>query len=198
VSAKPGPKPDFDGHKLIAELLAKNPMWGNDLKATCELLTHPPGGKPEPKIPLHWRKKYNVSTYAEAFQVIAWIEIHSNIERRIYQGKCLNGTIQHRATKPKPIDPESYGIQELRHIMRTPSEAVDRDLWREGIRKGLFEKGIPFEQVDLVESIAKETLRRSQSPTYVKAWNITPDLIEACRGVIAITSKLPWTGRGRR
>jgi hypothetical protein len=195
---KPGPKSDSEGHIRIAELLAQKSDWYTDLEATCQLLTNPPDGKPSPKISRQWSKKYNVSTYAEAFRAIAWIDVHSNIERRIYQGKCLNGTMRHRETRPKRIDPRSYGIRELRLIMCTyisPPETVDRNVWREMIRKGLFEKGIILRHVDLVESIAKETLKCSQSPVYVKAWNITPELAEACQRVITITSKVPWKTR---
>jgi hypothetical protein len=101
--AKPGPKPDNEGHRRIAELLAGKPLWANNLEATCELLTNPPDGRPSPKVPQQWRKKYNVSTYADALRLIPWMEVYRNIERRIYRGKCLKGTIEHRATRPKRL-----------------------------------------------------------------------------------------------
>jgi hypothetical protein len=101
LPTKSGPKPDNEGHRRIAELLADKLLWANNLEATCELLTNPPDSRPGPKVSHYWRKKYNVSTYADAFRVIAWMEVYRNIERRIYLGKCLNGTIAHRATRPK-------------------------------------------------------------------------------------------------
>jgi hypothetical protein len=100
----PGPKPDNEGHRRIAELLADKPLWANHLEATCELLTNPPDGKPAPRVSPFWRKKYKVSTYADAFRLIAWMEVYRNIERRVYRGKCLNGTIEHRTTRPKRLN----------------------------------------------------------------------------------------------
>jgi hypothetical protein len=195
VARKPGPKPDTEGHKRIAELLANKPEWPGDLEATCELLSNPPDGKPAPKIPLRWRKKYNIGSFVEAFRVVSWGEIYRHIERRIYHGKCLNGTIERRATRPKRVEPKSYTTRELKRLMRTWSRTPDRTAWREMIRENLFEEGIALLHVDLVESVAKETLARSRSPGYVKAWNITPDLIEACESIVAITSNVPFTVR---
>jgi hypothetical protein len=195
VPGKPGPKPDNEGHKRIAELLANKPDWCRDLNATCELLTNPADGRQGPKVSPYWRKKYNVSTYAEAFQTIAWNEVYRNIERRIYQGKCLNGTIHHRATRPKRTEPQSYTLRELKRLMNTWPHTPDRTAWREMIRAGLFEDRIFLLEIDLVESVAKETLQRSNSPSYVSAWNITPELVEACEGIVAITSQIPWKVR---
>lgn len=195
VPRKPGPKPDNEGDRRIAELLAKKPDWPSDVEATCELLTNPPDGIPGPRVPLRWRKKYNVSTYAESSQAIPWNEVYRNIERRIYQGKCLNGTIEHRATRPKRVDPQSYTFRELKRLKHTWPRTPDRTAWREMIREGLFEDGITLVDMDLVESVAKETLQQSKSQSYVRAWNITPDLVEACEDIVAITSTVPVTVR---
>jgi hypothetical protein len=113
VPTKPGPKPDAEGHRRIAELLADKPRWANELEATCELLTKPPDGKPGPKASTHWRNKYNVSTYADAFRLIPWGDVYRNIERRIYLGKCLNGTIEHRATRPKSLSRIERAIRKM-------------------------------------------------------------------------------------
>lgn len=132
---------------------------------------------------------------AEAFQKIPWLEVSRNIERRIYQGKCLNGTIKHRATRPKRVHPEAYTLRELKWLKCTWPPTPDRTAWREMIREGLFDKEIFLDDIDLVESVAKETLQRSKSPDYVKAWRITPDLVASCQKIVAITSKVPWTVR---
>jgi hypothetical protein len=195
MPTKPGPKPDNEGHKRIAELLADKPLWANNLEATCELLTNPPDGRPGPKVSLYWRKKYNVSTYANALRLISWLEVHRNIERRIYQGKCLKGTIEHRATRPKRIKPRSYTFRELKRLRHTYTPTPDRIAWREMIRVGLFEDGISLLETDLVESVARETLQSSRSPAYVKVWNIDQDLVDSCESVLAIISKVPWTVR---
>jgi hypothetical protein len=113
VPAKPGPKPDNEGHKRIAELLADKPRWAGNLEATCDLLTNPPDSRPGPKVPLYWRKKYSVSTYSDAFRLIPWAEVYRNIERRIYLGKCLNGTIEHRATRPKRLNRTALAIRNM-------------------------------------------------------------------------------------
>jgi hypothetical protein len=206
VRTKPGPKPDTYGHRRIAELLSDQPGWWADLKATCELLANPPDGKPGPEVSLHWRKKYNISSYADAFERISLGEIVQHIERRIYEGKRLNGTIRHRATRPKRVEPQSYGLRELKRIMRTAlvdhSESIDRDAWREIIRQELFVDWFAWEapnifgrSIDLIESVARETLEASRSPGYVKAWKITPDLIEECKQLLTMAATVPMKVR---
>jgi hypothetical protein len=111
--AKSGPKADNEGHRCIADLLVNKPEWVSNLEATCELLASPPDGKPGPKPSLFWRKKYNVSTYADAFRLIPWAGVYRNIERRIYLGKCLNGTIEHRATRPKRLGSIGRAIRKM-------------------------------------------------------------------------------------
>jgi hypothetical protein len=205
MASKPGPKRDDDSPKRIAELLANKPDWASHMKATCEMLAGPPDGKPAPKVPRQWREKYSVTTYVEAFEKISWDEMYAHIERRVYRGKCLDGTIQHRATRPKRVKPRTYTIRELRVLMRMVldySKPMDRSAWREIIREGLWTGWSALEvpavygkELDLIESVARETLRRAKSPAYVNAWNITEDIIDQCEQLLACLNAIPMTLR---
>jgi hypothetical protein len=84
-----GPSSDDVGHKRVAELLADKPNWDEDLGATCALLAKPHDGKPGPDISPHWRKKYNITSYAEVFELIGDKEIQQHVQRRIEKGRLL-------------------------------------------------------------------------------------------------------------
>jgi hypothetical protein len=63
--------------------------WELDLPRTAQLLTSPPDGKPGVTPSAFWRKRYNVSTYAEAQETIPDPEFKKAIERRLFIGRQL-------------------------------------------------------------------------------------------------------------
>jgi len=85
-----GPKPDADGHRHAAELLAHKP-WKDNLRGACEILDEPPdGGKPV-GVSQKWQKD-GVKSWVHAFEEIKGEpEIAKAIERRIKEGIRLQG-----------------------------------------------------------------------------------------------------------
>jgi hypothetical protein len=63
--------------------------WDLDLKHTAQVLTSPHDGKPGVSPSAFWKKRYNVSTYAEANETVPDPEFKKAIERRLFIGRRL-------------------------------------------------------------------------------------------------------------
>lgn len=89
VTRARGPVADNEGHIRVAQILADHPNWSADLKTTCASLANPSDGKTAPDISQIWRKEYDITGYAGAFEAVGDKEIRQHLQRRIAIGNRL-------------------------------------------------------------------------------------------------------------